>query len=428
MADERCVYPGDNPRPPGRWLDRDAAERLLSGEPLEAVDADDRNQADQLAGALAALVPEPTPSSDELPGEAAALAAFRKVRADVDGAVEQLGPRGRTRSASHITTAYSSDAGLIRLGRPDLGARRVRWGRPTRLGLAAALAAGMIGGVAVAAGTGMLPTPFGGDRPGPTATVTAAATPDRPGVPPSPDVPGSGGSPAETPDGTTSGSSAGGSSQEEEAGGRATDAPQGSAGAGESGRTSEWWSRTRASCREVLDGKDLDPGRKRVLEDAAGGGGQGRLKKYCNEVLDGAGTGADDSSKNAGDGGSKDSDGSSAPDSAPETRSDRGSVKDSDPGDGVGDDDGNHILPLLPLFPGGNDDGGDDGGNDDGRGNGGRDGDGHSRDQGSDGLGSGERGNDVLGAVVPGNGGILSPSPAPSPSPSVMVPNLAGTP
>ncbi|MFC9847297.1 hypothetical protein ACFWFF_09845 [Streptomyces sp. NPDC060223] len=413
MADERCVFPGENPRPPGRWLDREAAERLLRGEPLEAVDAHDRNQVAELAQALAALVPGPALGDDELPGEASALAAFRKVRADADGAVEQQAPRGHMRSASHITGGYSSDAGLIRLGRADLGGRRVRWGRPTRLGLAAALAAGMIGGAAVAAGTGMLPTPFGDDQPGPTASVTAAATPERPLVPPSPDVPGDGGSPAGTPDGATSGSSVGGSSKEE-AGGRAPDGQQGSDGAGEPGHTSDWWSRTRSSCRDVLDGKELDAGRERVLEDAAGGAGQGRLKKYCTEVLDRAGTGADDSGKNPGDGDTKASDGS--PDATGETRSDQGFGQDSDegaaPGDGESDDDGNHILPLLPLPQGGNGDGSKDKDDDDGRG--------HHHGKDEDDRGNGHRGNDVLGTGV-----IVTPTPAPSPS--APVPDLAET-
>ena len=58
-----------------RWLDRDAAERLLRGEPLEAVDADTRERAEQLAEALGALATDPLPGGVELPGEAAALAA-----------------------------------------------------------------------------------------------------------------------------------------------------------------------------------------------------------------------------------------------------------------------------------------------------------------------------------------------------------------
>ena len=78
-----------------RWLDRDAAERLLRGEPLEAVDAGTRDQVDRLAEALGALAAEPRLSSDELPGEAAALAAFRKARAG----------GGRSRGAAPATVA-----------------------------------------------------------------------------------------------------------------------------------------------------------------------------------------------------------------------------------------------------------------------------------------------------------------------------------
>ncbi|MDF3149711.1 hypothetical protein PBV88_53320, partial [Streptomyces sp. T21Q-yed] len=59
-----------------RWLDRETAERLLRGESLEAVDAADRDQAEQLAKTLESLTVEPPLSSAELPGEAAALAAF----------------------------------------------------------------------------------------------------------------------------------------------------------------------------------------------------------------------------------------------------------------------------------------------------------------------------------------------------------------
>lgn len=66
-----------------RWLNRDAAERLLRGESLEAVDADTRARADRLAEALGALSAEfapVSPQSPELPGEEAALAAFRMAR------------------------------------------------------------------------------------------------------------------------------------------------------------------------------------------------------------------------------------------------------------------------------------------------------------------------------------------------------------
>ncbi|PAZ16179.1 hypothetical protein CLM62_09770, partial [Streptomyces sp. SA15] len=122
-----------------RWLDRDTAESLLSGESLEAVDAPARDQAERLAKTLDALTVEPPPTSAELPGEAAALAAFRSARAERGGERAVLGDR---------TRGSSSDAGLLRVGRPGQDTPRPRRGRVVRLGLAAALAVGMVGGVA----------------------------------------------------------------------------------------------------------------------------------------------------------------------------------------------------------------------------------------------------------------------------------------
>ncbi|MER5601995.1 hypothetical protein ABT085_33535, partial [Streptomyces sp. NPDC002265] len=65
-----------------RWLDRETAERLLRGEPpAPAVDATARDRAGQLAEALGALsTAAAAPNSTELPGEAAAVAAFRAAR------------------------------------------------------------------------------------------------------------------------------------------------------------------------------------------------------------------------------------------------------------------------------------------------------------------------------------------------------------
>jgi hypothetical protein len=304
-----------------RWLDRDAAERLLRGEPLEAVDAGTREQVDRLAEALGALAAEPKLSSDELPGEAAALAAFRKARAGGDGATAQLGHHGRARPGAH-----AADAGLVRIGRPAAHGRRTRWGRPTRFGLAAVLAVGMVGGVAVAAGTGVLPTPFTREHPGPAATATAVRTPDRPLVSPSPSpgVSGGVGSMAPVPDGP-SGDPSGDASAPTDPG-YASGLPRpGSTGSAD--RTREWWVRTRSYCRDVLDGKDLDADRRHALEHVAGGGA--RVKLYCSGVLGrGLGSGSDDG---AGDGG------------------DQGSGQGSGQGDqgdqGGGDGDGRHIAP-----------------------------------------------------------------------------------
>jgi hypothetical protein len=315
-----------------KWLDRDAAERLLRGEALKAVDADIQGRADRLAEALGALAAAPAPSSAELPGEAAALAAFRKVHTGMNGEAVQLGRRSRTHAVSH-----SADAGLVRLGRPAPAERPARRGRPMRFGLAAALAVGMIGGVAVAAGTGVLPTPFRDDSPNPAATVSAAVTPDRPLVSPSPGASETDGSQVPLPGASESGTSGSGSSDDEALGGTASGKP-GSSGVEKSGRTLERWLSLRSSCRDILAGKGVGAGRKRVLEDAAGGGG--RVKSYCKGVL--GQTGAGSAGEQNSQSGQDDQDGQ---------QSDQGSGSGSDQGSGgsggdnSGDDEGNHILP-----------------------------------------------------------------------------------
>ncbi|XUN59991.1 hypothetical protein ACRAS7_00015 [Streptomyces lividans] len=58
-----------------KWLDRETAEFLLRGEPLEGADPAVRDRAERLVAALGALAP-PVPAGEEL--QAAALAAFRK--------------------------------------------------------------------------------------------------------------------------------------------------------------------------------------------------------------------------------------------------------------------------------------------------------------------------------------------------------------
>ncbi|MEY2245561.1 hypothetical protein AB8A21_22000 [Streptomyces sp. BF23-18] len=305
-----------------RWLDRDAAERLLNGEPLEAVAPGTREQVDRLTAALGALAVEPEPTRDELPGEAAALAAFRKARADGDGVVAPRGHR-RARPAAH-----AADAGLVRIGRPATHGRRTRWGRPTRFGLAAVLAVGMLGGVAVAAGTGVLPTPFTREDPGPAATATAARTPDRPLVSaspsPSPRVSGGNGALAPVPDGPSGEPSENASSSAGPDYASGLPRPDST---GSVDRPRDWWARTRSYCRDVLDGKDLDADRRRALEHVAGGGTRVRL--YCSGVLGrGPGVGAGDGSGDDGGQGSE-----------------HGSGQDDQGDSGGGDDDGHHIGP-----------------------------------------------------------------------------------
>ncbi|MEU8847091.1 hypothetical protein AB0C70_12825 [Streptomyces sp. NPDC048564] len=272
-----------------RWLDRETAERLLRGESLEAVDPADRDPAERLAKTLEALTAEPLLSSAELPGEAAALAAFRAARA---GRVTESAPvgHGSASGASEVSDAPDAglvDVGLVRIGGSDNGVRRPhrpRWARPVRLGLAAALAVGMVGGVAVAAGTGVLTSPFVGDEGGrPGATVSAPAPPERPLFSPSPEGGVRGGpepdddSQAPTDPGTTEGAEPGGPAPDP---GSAPDRDKAARG---------WWKVVTAYCRDLRDGKKLSSDRRRALESAAGG--SERVRKYCRGVLNAVGDG-----------------------------------------------------------------------------------------------------------------------------------------
>ncbi|MFF7891097.1 hypothetical protein ACFZDI_04000 [Streptomyces sp. NPDC007907] len=248
-----------------RWLDRETAERLLSGEPLGAVEGAGRDQAEHLARTLGALSATPPLTSDELPGEAAAVAAFRKARAErADAAAARADAAGRD-------AAEVADAGLVRIGTPgDRGTvtvRPPRWARPVRLALAAALAVGMVGGVALAAGTGALKAPFGEDEPHPGASVSASVThPERPLVSPSPSDAAQGGS---TPD---------------DAPGRDRDERRDDAAAQPDGPKARPGDRDEivSACRDLRDGRRPDPDRRRALLDAAGGL---RVWKYCKGVL-----------------------------------------------------------------------------------------------------------------------------------------------
>ncbi|MFI7500280.1 hypothetical protein ACIBVL_17610 [Streptomyces sp. NPDC049687] len=249
-----------------RWLDRETTERLLRGEsPTDAVAPAAREEAERLArtlGALAALGAEPFPADEELPGEAAALKAFSEARA--------ARPVAEGRAA--LSGAGAVDAGLVRIGGRfrQKGHGGSRWGRPVRFGLAAALAAGMVGGVAVAAGTGVLPSPFDGAEPVPGVSVSAAASPDRPLLSPSPGASGDG-TEAVKPDGGTGGRDTTGKAKGSE---DSTAAP----GAG-----GDWPEGVASSCRAVRDGRTLDSGRRRILEGLAGG--SSHVSAYCADVL-----------------------------------------------------------------------------------------------------------------------------------------------
>ncbi|GHJ94778.1 hypothetical protein SNE510_42970 [Streptomyces sp. NE5-10] len=274
MADERY-----------QWLDPEAAERLLRGEPVDPADPAARTRAAALADALdaARASAAPVPGAP-LAGEEAALTAFRTATA----------ARAAARAAA--PAAVSADLGRVRLTAAP-GAGR-RWGRSLRYGLAAALAAVTVGGVAVAAGTGVLPL---GDRE-PSRTVTAAetATPPDPRATPSagtenhPDPSRDAGHPADThapgasptarPDATASGETPGRGPAEPTAGQR---------------DDTEGERRTRA-CREYRAGR-LGAADRRRLSGALRAGDS--LRAYCDRLL-AAGTPVDE--KGGGEDGDKD--------------------------------------------------------------------------------------------------------------------------
>ncbi|MEV5883980.1 hypothetical protein AB0L74_14850 [Streptomyces sp. NPDC052020] len=280
-----------------KWLDRETAERLLRGEPLDPVDPSARERAERLAAALRALAAPCPPPGGQLPGEAAALAAFRAAHAD-----------GTAASGTGSGTAPADPAATG--GR---GARPPRRVRPLRLTLAAVLAAGMVGGVAVAAGTGTLPAPFGGGAPAPAASAPAAATPGRPLVSPSPRD-RTWGEPR--PDGTPAGPAGLGAARkdakadtgeeedgkrggtEEKESGEETGAASGSgdrsssdsdSGSGEArgGAGGGQRSVLARACRDLRAGEVLGAAGRRALERAAGGAA--RVPAYCEDVLAGSG-------------------------------------------------------------------------------------------------------------------------------------------
>ncbi|MEU6350023.1 hypothetical protein ABZ896_11915 [Streptomyces sp. NPDC047072] len=303
MADESCVYPEGEPPTPGQWLDLETAELLLRGESPEAVDPAARDQADRLAKTLESLTAQPARAGVELPGEEAALAAFRKVRAG--------------RADDWVTPSAAGrphDAGLVRLGRPgpDAPPRRSR----PHFGLAAALAVGMVGVGALVTATGIVPSLTGGDDPSPAASVSAPATPGQPKVSPSPTVPESKPSADGSDEGSRDTARGGTQTNPGAVGGTRGELPTGE------------WGGAESACRDLRGGKGLSGDRRRSLEDAAGGSTQ--VWKYCRGVLKDrdTGTGTDDRKARGEEGDQgEDSD-----------RTDRGGQNGQ--GDGNGQEDG----------------------------------------------------------------------------------------
>ncbi|MEV7235777.1 hypothetical protein AB0N06_17825 [Streptomyces sp. NPDC051020] len=293
------------------WLDRDATERLLRGEPVDPGEGHARAAAERLAAALGAAARSARPATGELPGEAAALAAFRAVPRTA-----RTGTRATAsadvRSAGHAAKGSGPQTlGPVRIGPSssrDGSTRAPRWSRPVRFGLAASLAGCALGGVAVAAGTGVLPGPFGKHaNPLPASSVSASAFPQERG---SGDASGrTTAPPSGSPDGNPSPDYSGGTHQGEDErdgtsgpvgtpdgggarNGGSTDPSSpdatGSKGTpgGQDDTSGVWFARTLKACRDYRDGK-LDDARRRRLAELADGADN--LDRFCQQMFDKAG-------------------------------------------------------------------------------------------------------------------------------------------
>ncbi|MFJ4966157.1 hypothetical protein ACIP6P_27535 [Streptomyces sp. NPDC088729] len=299
------------------WLDKDAAERLLRGEPVVPVGARARGDALRLARALDAARATGRPSGGELPGEERALAAFRQAA--------RAGSADRT--AGRDTAAQTARSGAlpsVRIGSaPAEPPRRPRWSRPVRFGLVVSLAGCALGGVAVATGTGILAGPFAGrSAPAPAASVSAAGSPEplvtgRPADDPSaslrptpPDEPappsipperrqpgpsqqaGDPPGPTDRPDADDDGTDGGGRTD----GGGDEDAPDDSTEREEhedgwgQGSSENWYEKSLKACK-ALHGGTLDGRDRRRLRELAKG--ENDLERFCSRLLGGAGDGGD---------------------------------------------------------------------------------------------------------------------------------------
>ncbi|MFD8995764.1 hypothetical protein [Streptomyces abikoensis] len=323
-----------------------ATERAAGGEPGAAsTDAASASSAagDEAEAALAmrlnaafrSLTDIPsaadTPAADTpLPGEEAALAAFRAARAATAPA------------AAPVAEAAASPLAALR----DAGSRRVEavrsfLRRPARTALALALAGCAVGGVAVAAGTGVLPGPFGrsGKEPSPSASVTLADDTDvatvgpgkpAPGTTPSPGAsarPTGRPDPSRTPGAKESGPASGSSASpfhrdEDDARGDKSDKPGKDGGNNDPGtldgaKAGRVWA--AKICREFLangkrngngngNSKGVDEDEARTLERFAGG--SSAVRTYCERVLASDGQGGQGGKSGSGGKGDEDGDGS----------------------------------------------------------------------------------------------------------------------
>ncbi|MEW2413630.1 hypothetical protein AB0953_07895 [Streptomyces sp. NPDC046866] len=310
MADER-----------NRWLDRAAAERVLQGGPAAPVaDARAREAEARLRAALDLLAAPVAPAGAELPGEAAAVAAFREARAGSAASLRASASSDATAAADATADPASLspvpvvDLGtVVPLSRFAASAGAPRRARPVRFAVAAALASVAVGGIAAAAGAGLL------DRvthdtaaPGPAVSLSADGDPapagrtagpsSGPQLRPHPFRSPDGSAPA--PDATDAAGGFGGSVQGAGSGaesgfGAGTGSSAGSAAAGGAGKAGketlggatelhdkdkEIRLKAVDLCQAYRSGHMTDDRRERLSKLAQG---LSRIPHYCEALLDG---------------------------------------------------------------------------------------------------------------------------------------------
>ncbi|MFF3992446.1 hypothetical protein ACFYX8_03950 [Streptomyces cyaneofuscatus] len=333
------------------WLDKDAAEKLLRGEPVVPLGDQARDDAFRLAEALGAARAVRRTPAGELPGEDAVLTAFRQ-------ATRAGGDRLAGRSAGAALPGQPGTLHSVHIGAaPAAPLRRPRWSRPVRFGLAVSLAGCALGGVAVAAGTGMLPGPFGGQgSPAPASSVSAATPeplvsglpaddPSAEALPSPPDDPAPVSSPESRRPGaseepTGSGSGTGGTApvpDDDPTGGRnRPGGPDGSGGSGGSGGSAgsgggsgredaskdpagrderpggsggqgdqdgNWYEKSVKACKAFRDGTLDERSRRHLIQLAKG---EENLERFCDRLLGGGGSGGSDGGGSSGGGGDGD--------------------------------------------------------------------------------------------------------------------------
>lgn len=333
------------------WLDDSAAERLLRGEPVEGQPGapDGRGdesyaEAERLAAVLSAVAgagrpAPPSAGASALPGEEAAMAAFRAARVEVEAAAEAVAEPGVARRAQRIRQFIE---------------RQPRLRRPLRAGMIAMVAGCALSGFAVAAAAGVLPTPFGPSHhtPGPSVSMSDAGPG---GESAHPEISEDGGTTAPGPSGSSDNDASDVGSNGAQDGTVPSDPEDGDKGKdgkakdpsskGKHG-TPGWALRVcpRYLAAE-LGGADLDETSLKKLTKVAGSASA--IHGYCTQILaddstdtprsdDSTDNGSDNSGTDSGSdngGGNGDSDGSGSGDSGGSGGGDSGGDSGKDGGD-----------------------------------------------------------------------------------------------